>query len=89
VLDFFTLTSRTHASPPGLLHVRENDPNYLSTVQEEVPPACIVIGFSHFVTLVNISEVRLFFFLIHTDYLHYPQYMTGRFVGKSDSSRFQ
>ena len=39
----------------------ESDPDDLPTVQEEVPTACIVIGLSHFVILVNISKAHLFF----------------------------
>jgi len=76
VLDFFTSNSRTHAPTPGLLRVRENDPDDLPTVQEEVPAGCIVTGLPHFIILVSISEVH-FFGVLQTVW-NQPQHMTGR-----------
>ena len=64
VLDFFTSTSRTHASPPGLLHVPENDTDDLPTVQEEVPSACIVTCFVIFCYFGKYFESTAFFFFL-------------------------
>jgi hypothetical protein len=38
VLDSFKSSSGTHASPVVLLDTEDDDPDVLSTVQEEVPP---------------------------------------------------
>jgi hypothetical protein len=60
VLDFFRSYSRTRASMPVLLDFEDDDPDDSSRVQQEVPPAYVVTGFSFHIFCANFC-INIFF----------------------------